>query len=108
MRAHTTGHDTTDQIVSANEDLKKIETRVAYSEEKLFVSSVQRQPEQLRYWPPCRPILLRPTALECDNLPAVQDSSPEVSPFDARAPAYDDTFTHSTIGTLHRRSVWRL
>ncbi|HEV7519426.1 MAG TPA: methyltransferase domain-containing protein [Thermoanaerobaculia bacterium] len=28
-------------------------------------------------------------------------------PFDALAPAYDDTFTRSTIGTLQRRAVWR-
>jgi SAM-dependent methyltransferase len=32
---------------------------------------------------------------------------PQPSPFDTLAPAYDDTFTYSAVGTLQRRAVWR-
>jgi SAM-dependent methyltransferase len=33
--------------------------------------------------------------------------TPPASPFDAMAAGYDDSFTHSRIGTLMRQAVWR-
>ncbi|HZP81309.1 MAG TPA: methyltransferase domain-containing protein [Chthonomonadaceae bacterium] len=40
------------------------------------------------------------------SLPAAS-LSPPASPFDAMAAGYDDSFTHSRIGTLMRQAVWR-